>query len=388
MPRIKCPKCNLMETILKSGFIRKKQRYYCKGCNYNFTVQHEGRKSKSVSNKSHQTTLTDIARAMGVSTSTVSRALHNHPDISVKKTASIKSLAQKLDYQPNALAQSLASRTTHTIGVIIPDIERPFFASVVSGIQHKATEFGYKIIICQSNESHNTEVANIQTLMSNMIDGLLICHSKETNTFEHIKLHARRGIPIVHFDRVCEDMDTSKILVDDVNGGFCITEHLIKQGYQHIAILGGPAHLAITQKRALGYKNALQQHGIALNEAHIAYCDFSKENTLLSVKGWLKLKNKPDAIYSIFHKGAIDTMMYLKENNIKIPRQMGVAAFGNDPTAAIIEPGLTAFDQQPFKLGELAVLELLTQLIEGANYHVNTKVIKGELIVRGSTIKI
>jgi LacI family transcriptional regulator len=279
-----------METILKSGFIRKKQRYYCKACNYNFTVQHEGRKSASVNNKSHQTTLTDIARAMGVSASTVSRALHNHPDISVKKRESIKSLAQKLNYQPNALAQSLASRTTHTIGVIIPDIERPFFASVVSGIQHKATEFGYKIIICQSNESHKTEVANIQTLMSNMIDGLLICHSKETDTFEHIKLHARRGIPIVHFDRVCEDMDTSKILVDDVNGGFCITEHLIQQGYQRIALLGGPEHLAITQKRALGYKNALQQYSIAINQAHIAYCDFSKEKTLLTIKGWLKLK--------------------------------------------------------------------------------------------------
>lgn len=219
-----------------------------------------------------------------------------------------------------------------------------------------------------------------------MIDGLLICHSKETNTFDHIKLHARRGIPIVHFDRVCEDMATSKIMVDDVNGGFYITEHLIQQGYQRIALLGGPEHLDITLKRALGYKNALRKYGIPLNDAHINYCDFSKENTLLAVKGWLKLQNKPDAIYSICHKGAIDAMLYLKENNIKIPRQMGVAAFGNDPTAVIIEPGLTAFDQQPFKIGELAVQEFLNQLLQGANYQIKTTVIKGELIVRSSTL--
>lgn len=239
MPRVKCPKCNKAETILKSGFIRKKQRFYCKECNYNFTLLHKQRKVSTDFFKTHQTTIADIAKAAGVSVSTISRALHDHPDISRERRESIKLIAQQMEYQPNALAQSLASRTTHTIGVIIPDIERPFFASVVSGIQHKASDLGYKVIICQSNESHKMEVANVQTLMNNMIDGLLICHSKETTSFDHIKLHLKRSIPIIHFDRVCEEINTSKIFVDDIDGSFCITDHLIKKGYKKIAVLAG-----------------------------------------------------------------------------------------------------------------------------------------------------
>lgn len=385
MPRIKCPKCQKAETILKSGFIRKKQRFYCKECNYNFTLHHEGRKAVSNSLKSHQTTIADIANAMGVSVSTVSRALHDHPDISPERKSSIKQLAQSLEYQPNALAQSLASRTTHTIGVIIPDIERPFFASVVSGIQHKASASGYKVIICQSNESHNTEVANVQTLMNNMIDGLLICHSKETTSFDHLKLHLRRGIPIIHFDRVCEEMATSKIYVDDVNGSFLTTNHLLKEGYKRIAVLAGPKHLTISKNRVAGYKKALKKNGIRFDEALLYHGDFSMEETKRLVNQMLQSNPKPDAIFSVFHKGAIDAMMHLKTKKIKIPQQIGVAAFGNDSSALIIEPSLTAFDQQPFHIGEMAVKEFLEQIIDSASYQQKSIVIKGSLIVRDST---
>lgn len=219
-----------------------------------------------------------------------------------------------------------------------------------------------------------------------MVDGLLICHSKETSNFDHIKLQSRRGIPIIHFDRVCEDMPTSKVMVDDVEGGFCITEHLIRQGYKRIGVIAGPQHLSISQKRIQGYRNALKKYGLPPQNKLITHCDFSKEQTVKAIQNWLKLKNSPDAIFSIFHGGAIDAMMYLKANRIKIPQQIGVAAFGNDPTAAIIEPGLTAFDQQPFKLGEAAVQEFLSHIINGENYQVKTVVIKGELVVRNSTL--
>ena len=387
MPRVKCPKCAKVETILRSGFVRNKQRFICKECNYNFTLHHESRKPGTAVSKAHQTTIADIAKAIGVSVSTVSRALHNHPDISLERRQAIRKLAEEMEYQPNALAQSLASRTTHTIGVIIPDIERPFFASVVSGIQHKASAAGYKVIICQSNESHTIEVVNVQTLMNNMIDGLLICHSKETTSFEYLKLHLKRGIPIIHFDRGCEEIDTSKIYVDDVNGSFLVTEHLIKNGYQRIALLAGPQHLKIIQNRIAGYKKALKKYNIPFNKDLVYYGDFSLEETNQSVVHMLASSPRPDAIFSFFHKGAIDAVMYLKQKKIKIPQQMAVAAFGNDPSALIIEPTLTAFDQQPFSIGERAVQEFLNQKIEGATYQKTKIVIKGELIIRDSTGK-
>lgn len=385
MPRVKCPKCGKVETILRSGFVRNKQRFFCKECNYNFTLHHASRKAGASVSKSHQTTIADIANAIGVSVSTVSRALHDHPDISPDRRHSIKKLAEELEYQPNALAQSLASRTTHTIGVIIPDIERPFFASVVSGIQHKASAAGYKVIICQSNESHTTEVVNVQTLMNNMIDGLLICHSKETTSFDYLKLHLKRGIPIIHFDRGCEEMDTSKVYVDDVHGSFLVTEHLIKAGFKRIALLAGPQHLKIIKNRMAGYKKALKRHSLRFDEALVYYSDFSLEQTKQSVSQMLRCNPKPDAIFSFFHKGAIDAMMYLKQQKIQIPQQIAVAAFGNDPSAEIIEPALTAFDQQPFVMGEMAVKEFLDQTIDAASYQRKSIIVKGALIVRDST---
>ena len=385
MPRVKCPKCNKAETILKSGFIRKKQRFYCKECNYNFTLHHSGKKASTNVFRSHQTTIADIANAVGVSVSTVSRALHDHPDISPERRASIKQLAQTMEYQPNALAQSLASRTTHTIGVIIPDIERPFFSSVVSGIQHKASEYGYKVLICQSNESHTTEVSNVQTLMNNMIDGLLICHSKETTSFEHLKLHLRRRIPIIHFDRVCEDMATSKVYVDDIDGAFVLTDHLLKKGYKNIAVIAGPQHLGISTRRIAGYKNALKNYKTPFHDPFITYCDFTKERTIQAIERWLKLRRKPDAILSIFHQGGIDAIMHLKEKKIDVPGRIAVAAFGNDPTAAIIEPGLTTFDQAPFAIGEKAVQLFLEQIMEGSSYSPQSIVMKGKIIIRKST---
>src|SRR5690606_3496575 len=304
MPRVKCPKCGKVETILKSGFVRGVQRYYCKECIYHFTLIKKGRYRNSAFDNKRQTTIVYIAKAVGVSASTVSRALKIHEDIRSRTKALVKQAAVELDYQPNLLAQSLNRRETHVIGVVVPDIENPFFASVLSGIQHTASASGYKVMIYQSNESHKTEAANIQTIMNNWIDGLLICHSKETQTFEHLKLQMKKGIPIVHFDRICEETPTSKVLQDNVEGSEQIVTHLLNEGCQRIAVIAGPEHLYITKKRLEGYENALKKAHIESDHKLIAYTDFTKPSIQHAIDGWLAQDSRPEAIFCISDNSA------------------------------------------------------------------------------------
>ncbi len=387
MPRVKCPKCGKVETILKSGFVRGLQRYYCKECIYHFTLIKKGRYRNSAFDKKRQTTIIDIAKAVGVSASTVSRALKDHEDIGIRTKALVKQAAVELDYQPNLLAQSFNRRETHVIGVVVPDIENPFFASVLSGIQHTASASGYKVMIYQSNESHKTEAANIQTIMNNWIDGLLICHSKETQTFEHLKLQMKKGIPIIHFDRICEETKTSKVLLDNVIGSEKIVTHLLNEGCRRIAVIAGPQHLYITRKRLEGYKQALKKANIELDEKWISYTDFTKPAIHSAIDNWLMEKTRPEAIFCISDNSAILTMMYLKHLNIKIPEDICVAGFGNDYTGTIIEPALTTYNPRPFKVGETAAKLFFEQVIGGDNFHIKTITIEGELIIRSSSLK-
>lgn len=387
MPRTKCPKCLKTERILKSGIIRGKQRFYCKDCNYHFTLLHESKKQKNqLRSENDRTSLKDIAAAAGVSVSTVSRALHDHPDISLETRTIIKALAQTMDYHPNLLAQSLVNRSTHTIGVIIPNLETTFFSSMLGGIQHIAAQSGYRVVTCQSEESHSIEVANLQALMNNMIDGLLICHTLYTNTFDHLKIHLNKGIPIVQFYRINEDLEISKVHSDDENGAMQITEHLISTGSTRIALLLGPKAVSIN-KRYNGYLKALKQHSIPVDERLIKHVDFSYDAVIQAVDEWLEMSPKIDAIFSISDKCAVQIIRYLKSKKIKIPQRISVCGFGNEYTGEIVEPQLTTFDVKTRKIGEAAAKLLLEQIIEKKTEN-ESIMINGELIVRESTQSI
>ena len=386
MARVRCNKCNKAETVLRSGFIRGKQRFFCKGCNYHFTLHHEPRKSSEKRMK-RQTTIVDIAKAIGVSNSTVSRALHDHADISAETKEAIKALAAKMDYQPNLFAQSFAKRQTNTIGVIIPNLETTFFSIMLAGIQNVANKYGYKVMICQSNESHQSEVENIQALMRNWIDGLLICHSIETNSFDHIKLQMNKGIPIVHFHRVCMETETSKVMAEDVKGAEEITDHLAAQGCKKIAIIVGSEHLLLTQKRLDGYEKSLRKNNLEFNKDLIAYTDFTQQAVIKRVDEWLSMKERPDAIFSISDKCAIFTLRHLKQLKIKVPTEICVAGFGNDPMGEVIEPGLTTYNSNTLTVGETAAELFFEQILSGENFKPKTKIIKGNIIIRGSTLR-
>lgn len=243
--------------MLKAGFVRGLQRYFCKACDYRFTLPGA---TPAAPRRRTQTTIDDLARAVGVAPSTVSRALNGRTDVNATTRQAILEAARQLNYQPNLLAQHLKNNATHTIGVVIPDIERPFFATVVSGIQQVADEAGYQVMICQSKESYATEVRIVRALMASRVDGLLICHSLETKNFDHVKPEACRGIPVVHFDRVSDEVNSSRVMIDDWGGAFAVTEHLIRQGCRRIAVLAGSESLLINQQRVAGYQSALKQY--------------------------------------------------------------------------------------------------------------------------------
>ena len=379
-----CNKCGKVETIIKSGFVRGKQRLFCKECNLYFTVSPP---NQTVAKKLHQTTIIDIAKSLGVSPSTVSRALNNSTEINEYTRQEIIRVANELDYRPNLLAQSLHRGDTHTIGVVIPDIQRPFFAGVVAGIQKVASEAGYRVMICQSNESHSTETLNVQALVASRVDGLLISHSKETNSFEHVKLQLKKGLPIVHFDRVCDEVETAKVIQEDFAGSFALVEHLIQQGCRRIAACAGPEDLLISQKRVNGYKAALEKYGIPIDTDLIFHSSFEKEDSLNALSSWLALPQIPDGIFTVHYGNAIEMMVALKQNNMKIPNEIALVAFGDDLLASLFEPSLTVYNQFPFSIGQEAATILIDNIINKDTFQPFTKIIKGELIVRQSSLK-
>lgn len=385
MPRVKCPKCNKVETVLRSGFIRKKQRFYCKECNYNFTLNHENRKAKNKSKPNYQTTILDIAKAMGISATTVSRALRDYPDISISTKEAVKAVAEEMDYHPNLLARSFANNSTQTIGVIIPNFETSFFSSMLGGIQKAAALAGYKVIMCQSDENQKIEMENIQLLIDNRVEGVFICHSIESEAVDHLKIHLKKGIPIIHFYRVLMEADTSKVVAKNVEGAEMITRHLIDRGSRRIAIIAGPPKLLITRERLEGYKNVLNINKIPIDSELIAFTDFKYNAIVRAMDHFFNLDNKPDAVFCISDRSAITALKYLKNKKIKVPLEVKVAGFGNDLIGDMVEPTLTTYHVKTAIIGEKAMRLFLDEILSNENFQKQTLVVDGELIIREST---
>ncbi|GAB3823252.1 LacI family DNA-binding transcriptional regulator [Hymenobacter jeollabukensis] len=381
---MKCSKCNSPDGVQRAGFIRGRQRYFCKLCDYHFIDQ---KLPRTPERRSHQTTISDVAKVLGVAPSTVSRALNGHADINTNTRQAILEVARQLDYQPNLLAQSLKSSATHTIGVVIPDIERPFFATCVSGIQQVASEAGYRVMICQSKESYEMEVSNVQALIASRVDGLLICHSRETENFDHVRPAATRGVPVVHFDRVCDEVETAKVILDDWNGAYNVTEHLIEQGARRIAILAGPESLLISRNRLAGYLSALTKHRLPALPELRTHINFRPESAVAALDRWLALPEPPDAIFAINYTNAFDLLVALKERQVRVPEEIAVVGFGDEFMAAMIEPGLTTVNLHPHRIGQQAARLFLEQVEQKERFQPRTFVVSGDLIIRKSSLK-
>jgi len=335
--------------------------------------------------KSNLISINDIARALGISPSTVSRALKDHPDISTETKRVVKEYAEKVNYRPNALALSLKRQRSNTLGLVIPEIIHHFFSSIISGIEELAYAKGYRLIICQSNEEYHREVINTQVLLDNRVDGILISMSKTTHDHGHFKDLIDSGIPLVFFDRVCEEVETDRVVTADFEGALLATSHLINRGCRKILHLASPQHLLIGRLRLEGYLRALENFGIEKDAKYILQCD-TRQEVMDYREQILKLAPEIDGIFAVNDFTAIAAMQLLQENGFKIPENIAVTGFGNDPIASIAYPPLTTVEQRGFEMGREAV-EILLRRIENPSTFIDfqTKAIPVSIEKRSSS---
>lgn len=337
--------------------------------------------------KGHQVTMKEIAKKLAVSVSTVSRAMKDSPELHPDTKKRIVEMAKSMNYQYNLLAQSLRISRSKVLGVIVPELTSHFFSSNISGIQDTAYKRGYNIMICQSNESFEQEKANIKTLVSSQVDGLLISLSRETKTYEHLQDIYDRGIPFIMFDRVTEEIPVSKITVDDAHGAYLVVKHLLDQGCRKIAYFSGPEDLYISKKRKEGYLEALAEYGIPEKDSKVYFTDLTPEMNRKVTLEMLESGDLPDAIFAMIDPVAVEVMIVLKEKGIKIPDQIALAGFTNNPTSAVVEPSLTTVSQPGYEMGQLAANHLLDQLEEIVSDDPQSFVLLTTLVPRNSSKK-
>ncbi len=314
--------------------------------------------------KIEQATIKDIARALQMSASTVSRALKDYPTINAETKRKVREMAEKLNYRPNAIALSLRHSRSFTIGVVIPEVVHFFFSTVISGIEEEAFARGYKVILTQSNEKLVREKSNLDTLLSNQIDGVLISFSKETTEFDHFSELLGRGFPIVFFDRIPRMPDALTVTVDDRQGAYAATQHLIEQGYRRIAHLAGPPSLDISRQRLEGYQLALMDHGIPPNPDLLAYCSEGTDIEAREISHRLLLSAAPpDAFFAHNDMTAVGAMMACRAAGLRVPEDVGVVGFSNWQFCAMLAPSLSSVDQPGFMMGKKSA-QLLLDWIE------------------------
>ena len=331
-----------------------------------------------------QTTIKDIALALRISISTVSRALRDAPDVGEETRKAVKALAEELDYQPNKLALSLLKKQTNTIGLIIPNLDW-VLATMVKGIDEVALEAGYTVMVCQSNESFGREMVNTKRLLESLVDGFIISVSSETMIFEHIKKIQSKKIPLVLFDRVIDSISVPKVRLDNLEGGKIATQHLIDQGYKKIALLAGPENLNISNERKEGYFQILKLNKQKADKNLVIHCDFNQDYAYMATKELLSMKNRPDAIFAISDRLAIGAMLAIKEMGLRIPKDIGLVGFNNEPITKLVTPSITSVEMFAFEMGK-ATAKLFIEMLHGdTDMSEKEIIVKPKLFIRESS---
>jgi LacI family transcriptional regulator len=333
-----------------------------------------------------ETTIHDIAKKLNIAASTVSRALKDNPLISEATREKIKKTAAEMGYRPNVMAANFRTKRTNTIGVIVPLINRHFFSSVISGIEDIAYQQGFAVTISQSNDNFEKENKIAHTLFANRVDGLILSIAMETKTTDHLRLFSDRKIPLVFFDRIVDDIDAHKIVVDDFGGGYRATQHLIKQGKQRIAYIGGPLNLQTYRKRQDGFCKALEDAGLEIDNSAIIHNNLTRVDGTLAIQQLLKNKNRPDAIFCGNDTTALSAIIYLQQNGIKVPEDIAIVGFSNEPFSEVVTPSISTIKQPGFKMGQKAAELIINQILKKEETpHFETITMPTELIIRDSS---
>ncbi len=334
-------------------------------------------------------TIKEIAKQLNVSKSTVSRALRDSSEISEETKQRVLDLARELNYSPNPIALSLLKNRTRTIGIIVPDIDNPFFSMAIGGVEDVAYSQGYHVMIYQSHDSYDREKIDVRHIADRHADGLIVSVASRSPNHGHFLELQESGIPIVFFDRVSSEVKTHKVLVDDYEGAFQGTEHLIEQGCRRIAHISGPLSLTISRNRYNGYRDALIKHNLSLRDEWLVSAEYNQEEGTERAYQLMALRERPDAIFAASDRIAIGVHWALRQLGYRMPEDVALMGFSNLAISSLIEPPLSSVAQPSFEMGRQAA-ELLLELIEHKNTPVayETRVLKTKLAVRGSSLKI
>jgi len=339
-------------------------------------------------NKTKEITIYDIAQKLNISVATVSRGLKDNEAVNKQTRKKIFDLAEKMGYRSNHFARNLREQQTHTIGVLVHELNSNFITSVLAGIEKVTAETGYDIIITHSSESVIKEAANANNLFHKRVDGLIASLSFDTENLDHFESFIKKGIPVIFFDRVEQDRGNSVVIIDNYKCGYQATKHLIDQGCTRIAHVTSSLKRNVYLDRFRGYRAALSESGLTFHENYLIVKDLSEKAGIEAANQILKMKELPDGIFLTNDFVAAVCMRTLKEQGIVIPDDIAIVGFNNDSIAKLIEPSLTTINYPGIDVGEIAARNLINHLKGLSNIsQTNCIIVRSELIIRNSSLK-
>jgi LacI family transcriptional regulator len=333
-------------------------------------------------------TIYDIAKALNISPSTVSRGLKNHPHIRKETKKSIIAKAREMGYQQNKFASNLRQKHTNTIGVVVPKLDSYFMATVISGIEKITAQHGYGLIISQSQESWKKEISCISTLFNSRVDGLLVSLAFNTKNLEHFNVLLNKDIPVVFFDRVADCDGCLRVVIDNYKAGYEATSHLIEQGCKRIVHIGGNLLRNVYSERFNGYKQALADNKLEFDQVLVVISDMTGPAGTDTAKKILKMIPRPDGIFVSNDTTAVAAMVELERAGVMIPDDIAVVGFNNDPISQVIRPNLTTVDYPARQIGEIAATSLINKLKNSESANFSTLILKHNFICRQSSLRI
>ncbi len=337
--------------------------------------------------KKQHVTIHDIARELNISASTVSRALQNHPRISKATREAVQQLALKYNYQPNVMASSLRKGRSKTVGVIVPRINRNFFANVIGGMEEVLTSAGYHMIICQTLEKVNHEMFALRTLVNARVDAIIMSISMETKDHEHIRILVDKGIRVFFFDRICEEIRAGSVAIDDRLGAYLSVRHLLEQGYRNIVHVAGADHINIYRARKEGYLEAIREAGIPVRDSWIIEESLVPEGGKAAFQKGMKLAPRPDAYFCAGDYAALGILQEARNRGLKVPDDLGITGFANEPFTEFTEPSMTTVDQRAGEMGVRVADMFLKDVDRSDEVHSMERImLKPELIIRKSSM--
>ncbi|MBV4358695.1 LacI family DNA-binding transcriptional regulator [Pinibacter aurantiacus] len=333
-------------------------------------------------------TIYDIARRLNISAATVSRSLKEHQSISTATRKKVHAMAKEMGYRTNSFARNLRTQQTHTLGLIVPRLNSYVVSSIIAGIENIASEYGYNIIISQSLGSAKKETSNINMMFDSRVDGLLVSLAYNAKNMDKFKMFFDKNIPVVFFDRGCEDPRSLNVVIDNYRNAYDVTRHLAEQGCSRIMHITGDLSTNIYEERFRGYKAALRDSGLSFSDDLLLVSDLTEKAGVDAGNHILQMTNKPDGVFAANDNCAAYCLQTLKEAGVKIPQEIAFAGFNNDPVSRIIEPNLTTVNYPCHEMGEVAAKCLIdhlsgTRTVDNAN----TVVLRSEIIARASSLR-